>query len=102
MPPACVSITQATETGSVYTLDEIQAIGAVCRDAGLPLHMDGARFANALVSLGEHDAKALVEECGGTVEIDCQFCNERYAFDAADIAQLFAGAGSEAPSQTRH
>ena len=31
MPPACVSITQATETGSVYTLDEIQAIGAVCR-----------------------------------------------------------------------
>ncbi|WP_373744640.1 threonine aldolase family protein, partial [Achromobacter insuavis] len=52
MPPACVSITQATETGSVYTLDEIQALGAVCRDAGLPLHMDGARFANALVSLG--------------------------------------------------
>ncbi|MFY3001689.1 threonine aldolase family protein [Achromobacter xylosoxidans] len=52
MPPACVSITQATETGSVYSLDEIQAIGAICRDAGLPLHMDGARFANALVSLG--------------------------------------------------
>lgn len=50
--PSCVSITQATETGSVYTLDEIQAIGGVCRDAGLPLHMDGARFANALVSLG--------------------------------------------------
>lgn len=49
--PSCVSITQATETGSVYTLDEIQEIGAVCRDAGLPLHMDGARFANALVSL---------------------------------------------------
>jgi threonine aldolase len=49
--PSCVSITQATETGSVYTLDEIQAIGSVCRDAGLPLHMDGARFANALVSL---------------------------------------------------
>ncbi|KOQ42000.1 threonine aldolase, partial [Achromobacter xylosoxidans] len=51
-PPACVSITQATETGSVYSLDEIQAIGAICRGAGLPLHMDGARFANALVSLG--------------------------------------------------
>ncbi|WP_447980965.1 threonine aldolase family protein [Achromobacter kerstersii] len=50
--PSCVSITQATETGSVYTLDEIQAIGGICRDAGLPLHMDGARFANALVSLG--------------------------------------------------
>ncbi|WP_238923877.1 threonine aldolase family protein [Achromobacter ruhlandii] len=52
MPPACVSITQATEAGSVYTRDEITAIGDVCREAGLPLHMDGARFANALVSLG--------------------------------------------------
>jgi len=49
--PSCVSITQATETGGVYTLDEINAIGGICRDAGLPLHMDGARFANALVSL---------------------------------------------------
>ena len=49
--PSCVSITQATETGAVYTQDEINAIGDVCRDAGLPLHMDGARFANALVSL---------------------------------------------------
>ena len=51
MQPSCVSVTQATETGGVYTLDELRAIGAVCRDAGLPLHMDGARFANALVSL---------------------------------------------------
>ena len=50
MQPSCVSVTQATETGGV-TLDELRAIGAVCRDAGLPLHMDGARFANALVSL---------------------------------------------------
>nr|WP_220805668.1 low specificity L-threonine aldolase [Achromobacter sp. UMC46] len=49
--PSCVSITQATETGGVYMLDELNAIGAVCRDARLPLHMDGARFANALVSL---------------------------------------------------
>lgn len=52
MQPACVSITQATETGSVYTLAEIAAISEICRGAGLPLHMDGARFANALVSLG--------------------------------------------------
>jgi threonine aldolase len=50
--PACVSITQATEAGSLYTLDEIATIGAICRDANLRLHMDGARFANALVSLG--------------------------------------------------
>ena len=60
------------------------------------------RSGNSLVSLGEHDAKQLVEECGGTVEIDCQFCNERYFFDAGDVAQLFAGGGTDTASETRH
>ncbi len=50
--PSSVSITQATEVGSIYSLDEIGAIGDVCRSAKLPLHMDGARFANALATLG--------------------------------------------------
>jgi threonine aldolase len=50
--PSCVSITQATEEGSVYTLDEIQALGDVCKTSSIKLHMDGSRFANALVSLG--------------------------------------------------
>ncbi len=49
---AAVSITQATESGTVHSLDEIRAIKAVAQTRGLPLHMDGARFANALVSLG--------------------------------------------------
>ncbi|NQD91057.1 Hsp33 family molecular chaperone HslO [Pseudomonas sp. CrR25] len=60
------------------------------------------RSANALVSLGQADAELLLSEHAGTVVIDCQFCNQRYAFDAADVAQLFAGGGSEAPSRTRH
>lgn len=47
-----VSITQSTESGTVYAPDEIEAIGAIARRHGLPLHMDGARFANALASLG--------------------------------------------------
>lgn len=47
-----VSITQATEKGTVYAPDEIAALCAVARDHGLKVHMDGARFANALVSLG--------------------------------------------------
>lgn len=47
-----VSITQVTERGSVYTLTELQALTAVARDHGLPVHLDGARFANALVALG--------------------------------------------------
>ena len=60
------------------------------------------RSGNALVSLGQEDAQQLVIESGGSVEIDCQFCNERYLFDAADVAQLFAGAGVNTPSDTRH
>ncbi|MDH3264204.1 MAG: beta-eliminating lyase-related protein [Paracoccaceae bacterium] len=47
-----VSITQATEKGTVHSLAELRALTAVARDFGLPVHMDGARFANALVSLG--------------------------------------------------
>ena len=50
--PAAVSITQATECGTVYSIEEIQAIAQVTHDQGLYLHMDGARFANAVVSLG--------------------------------------------------
>ena len=47
-----VSITQVTERGSVHTLDEIRALTAVAKDYGLPVHLDGARFANAMVALG--------------------------------------------------
>jgi threonine aldolase len=46
------SITQVTERGSVHTLDEIRALTAVAKDYDLPVHLDGARFANALVALG--------------------------------------------------
>ncbi len=60
------------------------------------------RSANALVSLGLEDAQQLVQEHNGTIEIDCQFCNERYLFDATDVAQLFAGGGVDSPSDTRH
>ncbi|SDR32093.1 low specificity L-threonine aldolase [Pseudovibrio sp. Tun.PSC04-5.I4] len=49
--PAAVSITQATEYGTLYQLDEIQALADVAHSRNVPLHMDGARFANALVSL---------------------------------------------------
>jgi threonine aldolase len=46
-----VTITQATEVGTVYSLAEIDAIAAIAGRRNLPLHMDGARFANALVAL---------------------------------------------------
>jgi threonine aldolase len=54
--PSVVSITQSTETGLVYSVAEIEAIGDVCREFGLKLHMDGARFANACASLGRSPA----------------------------------------------
>lgn len=47
-----VTITQATERGTVHSLDELRALTSVAKEFGLPVHMDGARFANALVSLG--------------------------------------------------
>jgi threonine aldolase len=50
--PGPVSITQATERGSVYTLEELRALTAVARQHKLPVHLDGARFANAMVTLG--------------------------------------------------
>jgi threonine aldolase len=50
--PRVVTITQPTELGRVYTLDEVRAISAACKAHGLLLHMDGARFANACASLG--------------------------------------------------
>jgi len=52
--PHVLSITNATEYGLVYTSDEVTALSAVCREHGLGLHMDGARFANAIATLGGH------------------------------------------------
>jgi threonine aldolase len=70
--PRVVSVTQATEQGSVYSLAELRAIGAEARSLGLRVHMDGARFANAVASLGCAPAdltwRAGVDVlcCGGT------------------------------------
>ena len=49
--PSSVSITQVCETGEVYQLDDIKEISDVAHNHNLNMHMDGARFANALVSL---------------------------------------------------
>jgi threonine aldolase len=47
-----LSLSQATECGTVYRPDEIAAIAGVAHEAGMKVHMDGARFANALLTLG--------------------------------------------------
>ena len=50
--PAVVSITQTSELGTIYSIAEIRAIADTAHKSGMTLHMDGARFANALVTLG--------------------------------------------------
>lgn len=67
-----VTLTQATEAGAVYSLAHISALTAVARAHGLPVHMDGARFANALTALDcapaemTHAAGVDVLSFGGT------------------------------------
>ena len=46
--PSVLSITQATEYGTVYTMDEIQALSSIAHKNNILVHMDGARFANAV------------------------------------------------------
>jgi len=61
-----VSITQASEYGLCYRPEEVGAIGALAKDRGLGLHMDGARFANAVAFLGCSPAAA---SCDGGVDV---------------------------------
>jgi threonine aldolase len=49
--PGALSLTQATEWGTLYTPDEVRALAAVAKSHGLAVHMDGARFANAAATL---------------------------------------------------
>jgi threonine aldolase len=85
-----VTVTQATEVGTVYTLDELDAIATVAKARNLPLHMDGARFANALVALGSSPAEMTwkrgidILSFGGTKN-GC-WCAEAIVFFNPDMA----------------
>jgi threonine aldolase len=50
--PGAVSITNVTEAGTVHSVAEVAALAGVARAHGLPVHLDGARFANALMATG--------------------------------------------------
>lgn len=56
--PSVVSLTQATERGTVYSPEEVTNIAKLAKEHGMKLHVDGARFANALVHLGRTPAEA--------------------------------------------
>lgn len=61
--PAVVSLTQATEVGTVYTPEEVCAIGELAHRLGMRVHMDGARLSNAAASLGV-SLRALTTDAG--------------------------------------
>lgn len=56
--PSCISVSQATEGGTIYKLDELRKIADIAKKYELPIHMDGARFTNSLVTLGCSPAEA--------------------------------------------
>ncbi|WP_298609320.1 low specificity L-threonine aldolase [uncultured Thiothrix sp.] len=55
--PKVVSLTQSTEVGTVYSVEEIRAIAAIAKRRHLTVQMDGARFANAVASLNVHPSE---------------------------------------------
>ncbi|PQA88363.1 threonine aldolase family protein [Hyphococcus luteus] len=55
-PISALSITQGTECGTCYSVDELSAVCAAAHEAGLSVHMDGARFANAVAASGKSPA----------------------------------------------
>ena len=55
--PKVVSLTQSTELGTVYSVEEVRAIAAIAKRRHLKVHMDGARFANAVATLGCHPSE---------------------------------------------
>ena len=88
-----LSITQATELGTVYSLDEVRALGATAKQLGLGFHMDGARVANAIASLGckpraiTWEAGLDVLSLGGTK--NGLLCAEAVVFFNRDLARDF-------------
>ena len=61
--PKAISISQPTELGTLYTLDEIRALAELAHSHGMYLHVDGARLANAAVALG-CSFKEMTTDCG--------------------------------------
>jgi len=58
---SALSLTQATEAGTVYSVDEVRTLCDAAHAMGMKTHMDGARFGNAIASLGCHPAEVTVE-----------------------------------------
>ena len=83
--PRVISITQTTEFGTVYTRDEIAAVAEFAQKREMFVHMDGARFANAVATLG-CSPKEITWECG--VDVLC-FGGTKNGAAAAELVVFF-------------
>ncbi len=92
--PSALSLTQATECGTRYSLDELDALCAAAHGAGVKVHMDGARFANAVARLGCSPARmswqAGVDVLSFGATKNGTFCCEAVIFFDPALAHDFA------------
>ncbi len=95
-----VTLTQSTEVGTLYGVDELHAIAAMAKRHGLKVHMDGARFANAVAALGVHPSEITwragvdVLSLGGTK--NGLAVGEAVVFFNRDLAEDFAWRAKQA------
>jgi threonine aldolase len=92
-PVHALSLTQSTELGQVYSIDEVKALTAIARANNLNVHMDGARFANAVAALGCKPAditwKAGIDVlCFGSTKGGALACEAIIYFDPAKGAEM--------------
>jgi len=89
--PKVLSLTQATELGTLYSLDELHALSALAHTHGLKIHMDGARFANAVAAMGCSPAD-LTWKAG--VDVLC-FCGTKNGMAVGEAILFFDRALAE-------
>jgi len=91
--PGALSLSQATEAGTAYQPDEIAALAAIAREAGMGVHMDGARFANVVAATGASPA-ALTWRAGvdvlslGATKNGALACEAVIVFDPGKAAAM--------------
>ena len=95
--PRVLSLTQATELGTVYSLEELRALVAAAHGHGLLVHLDGARLANAAVSLGLPFAA-----CTTDLGVDLlSFGGTKNGLLGAEAVVFLQGTGGEAMAYLR-
>jgi len=98
--PRALSLTQSTEVGTVYSVEELRALAAIAKRHRLNVHMDGARFANAVAALGVHPSEITwragvdVLSLGGTK--NGLPVGEAIVFFRKDLAEDFAWRAKQA------